>query len=130
MGNIKMKFIFLIAAVAAHRIHHKDVQEGNHWRKPWPQGIDNGDDDDTVLPREPKNRLNSDQKPKPPPEKYPWSYDEDVIGTGNSIDKAEGITKEKLTYNAVAAHRGLDMIHRVKYMEGKYDRRADEPEDA
>ena len=125
-----MKFIILAAvgAAYAHRItgiHEDDLQSGNHWRKEWPYGIDDGSDDDLILPREPKKRLVSDRPKQGPPEKFPWSYDEDVIGTGNSIDVAEGITGGKLTYNAVAAHKGLDMIHRVKYMEGKYDRRLD-----
>ena len=127
-----MKFIILAAAAVAHRLHGipaGDLQSGNHWRKEWPYGIDNGDDDDQVLPRNDKNRLISDRAPVPPPEKFPWSYDEDVIGTGKSIDVAEGITGGKLTYSAVAAHKGLDMIHRVKHMEGEYDRRADGPDD-
>ena len=127
-----MKFIILAAAaVSAHRlsgIPDGDLQGGNHWRKTWPQGVDNGDDDDLILDRMPKNRLNSDQKPAGPPEKYPWSYDDDVITTGKSIDIAEGITGGKLTYNAVAAHKGLDMIHRVKHTE-EFDTRAAGPDE-
>ena len=30
-------------------IDYKALNEGNHWRKQWPEGVDNGDDDAEVM---------------------------------------------------------------------------------
>ena len=59
--------LILISQVGAfkHKVTHKingipvsQLQDGSHWRKPWPQGIDDGSDDDGILnlPRIPKNQ--------------------------------------------------------------------------
>ena len=82
--------------------------EKNHWRKTWPEGFDNGDDDGAVinafsLPVEKKSK--KDEK-----HTYEWAYDHDVIATGKSLDIAEKQRNEKLTYDSVAIKRGRDMV--------------------
>ena len=61
-----MKLVFMVAAAAAYRpirslaqtmgVPEEELQDGNHWRKEWPYGIDDGSDDDLVLPQEGKRR--------------------------------------------------------------------------
>ena len=80
----------------------------NHWRKPWPEGIDNGDDDGAVL--EAFSLPLENRHVEEPREKYPWSYDQDVIHTGKSLEIAEKQRGDKLTYDSVAIKRGRDMI--------------------
>ena len=90
----------------------------HHWRKAWPEGIDNGDDDGAVmnafsLPVE-KKAKEADRVT------YPWEYDHDVIATGKSLDTAEKQRGEKLTYESVALKRGRDMIFENNPMHEKH----------
>ena len=78
-----------------------------------------------MLPQEGKKRGRRWTKPEPK-EHYPWSYDEDVIHTGNSLEKAEGITGGKLSMEAASKAHGMDMIHNPIHNEDT-DTRADEP---
>merc|ERR1719329_705592 len=99
-----MKFtsaIALIGVVSAINLegHPNGDTSRNHWRKVWPEGVDNSDGDADVmnaysLPKEEK-------KGGPKRETYPWEYDHDVIATGKSINGAEGSTGNKLTYDSV-----------------------------
>ena len=66
----------------------------NHWRKQWPEGIDNSEGDADVLNGFSLPKKVKKEKPK---ELYPWSYDHDVIATGKSIDTAEGALDGKLS---------------------------------
>ena len=61
-----------------------DDRYTSHWRKPWPQGVDDSAGDDEVLSRfnKPDPRKIKEKKV----EKYPWEYDKDVIETGKSIE--------------------------------------------
>ena len=61
-------------------IPETSLQQGAHWRKPWPYGIDNGDDDEDVLNMGGNGRT---KKGRPPPVKYtyPFTIDSDVIDT-------------------------------------------------
>ena len=100
----------LLVSAQAYRLSGVDeetIRSGNHWRRKWPEGhTDDGTDDDVVLERfnHPDPKKN---KPKPK-EQYPWSYDEDVISTGEHIKNAETKLKNKLTYDSVAIQRGRD----------------------
>ena len=53
---------------------------GAHWRKAWPEGVDNGDDDESVLDFGTTRRRSSENPWNPDPT-YPWSYDEEVFDT-------------------------------------------------
>merc|ERR1711981_1377567 len=101
MGIIMKLFVLSAAlAVKIEGVDGGNLQSGNHWRKPWPQGIDNGDDDGDILGRFNKKdpaKIKEEKK-----ETYPWEYDKDVIDTGKSIEKGEEIKKGTLTYGAVA----------------------------
>ena len=61
-------------------IPESSLQKGAHWRKPWPYGIDNGDDDEDVLNM---GGIGRTKKVRPPPVKYtyPFTIDSDVIDT-------------------------------------------------
>ena len=103
-------YIALVGAVSAVQLeaHPNGDTSKNHWRKIWPEGIDNSDGDADVinafsLP------LKKDEKANKR-ETYPWEYDHDVIGTGKSIKTAEGTTGNKFTYESVALKRGRDMV--------------------
>ena len=103
--------------------------EGAHWRKPWPEGIDNADGDADVI-----NKFSLPEKQKKETHKretYPWEYDHDVIGVGKSIKAAESSTGNKLTYEAVALKRGRDMVFENNKInteaQGDDDRLADAP---
>ena len=92
--------------------------EKNHWRKTWPEGFDNGDDDGAVinafsLPLEKKSKKADHQV-------YGWEYDHDVIATGKSLDIAEKQRNEKLTYDSVAVKRGRDMVFENNPMHEKH----------
>ena len=97
-----MKVVALLALVAlgeAARIEgidKKELQDGAHWRKAWPQGIDDSNDDDKIMnwPRKPK-------KPDPPiqyhdkmrqwvpgtwPVNFKWNKDWDHAAWKNEVD--------------------------------------------
>ena len=75
----------------------------NHWRKAWPEGVDNADGDAEVLMK----FLEPRKKKEKPVITYPWNYDEDVIGTGNSLETAEKLVGKKLN---TPSDGGLGMI--------------------
>merc|ERR1711998_96389 len=65
-------------------------EQPSHWRKVWPEGAtDNSDGDAEILDRFNKRPK---EKEEDKPETYPWSLDEDVLSTGDSIKTAETIT--------------------------------------
>ena len=83
--------LLLVATCSAVQLTAEGFPNGdtakNHWRKTWPEGFDNGDDDGAVinafsLPVEKKNK-------KADHVSYGWEYDHDVITTGKSLDIAE-----------------------------------------
>ena len=82
-------------------------EQGNHWRKIWPEGaIDNGDGDADILDWFNKPEIKKNDKPTIT---YPYTLDEDVIDTMNSINTAQTITKKNLTAEGVK-NGGMDMI--------------------
>ena len=69
-------------------------EQPSHWRKVWPEGaVDNSDGDAEIL-----DRFN--KKPKDPnpdkEEKYPWSLEDSIVASQNSVKQAEKITGEEL----------------------------------
>ena len=92
-------------------------EQPSHWRKVWPEGaVDNSDGDAMIIDR--FNKRPKDDK-KEPEEKYPWSFDEDVISTGDSIKTAEKITASEL---GTPANGGLDMIHTYDNTKVQFER--------
>ena len=82
-------------------------EQPSHWRKRWPEGvIDDAQGDAEILDwfNNPEHKKNNK-----PVITYPWTYDEDVISTQDSIETAEAMTKKKLHTEAVR-DGGLDMI--------------------
>ena len=80
-------------------------EQPSHWRKVWPEGAtDNSDGDAEILDR--FNKRPKEEK-KEKEETYPWSLDEDVLTTGDSIKTAEKITASEL---GTPKNGGLDMI--------------------
>ena len=80
-------------------------EQPSHWRKVWPEGAtDNSDGDAEII-----DQFNS--RPPPPPsgpqEKYPWSYDEDVLATKASQKSGEKITGEEF---GEQKNRGMDLV--------------------
>ena len=123
--------ILLLATCSAVQLTAEGFPNGDpgnhHWRKPWPEGIDNGDDDGAVM-----NAFSLPvEKKKSEPERatYPWEYDHEIITTGKSLDIAEKQRGEKLTYESVAVKRGRDMIFENNPMHEKHlmDDRAKDP---
>ena len=80
----------------------------SHWRKNWPQGdVDDGTNDEDVmyvpaLARKTRRRHG-------PKETYPYTLDEDVIDTRESLETSEGLTGKKLSNDGVK-QRGLNWI--------------------
>merc|ERR1711998_594164 len=110
---IKMKFTYFIALLGvASAITIEGKPNGdtknNHWRKVWPEGVDNSDGDADVINAFSLPLNKKDKAAKR--ETYPWEYDHDIIGVGKSIKAAEGSTGNKLTYESVALKRGRDMV--------------------
>ena len=97
---------------------------GAHWRKAWPEGVDNGDDDESVLDFGTTRRRSSENPWNPDPT-YPWSYDEEVFDTQQSLNAAEKITGSSLSFDGVKAYRGKNWIHYPKVR--KNDRLAEPP---
>jgi len=93
------------AAVKLEGIPKSSIMQAqpNHWRKPWPEGVDNADGDAEVLWMFLKGR----EKKVKPTITYPWNYDEDVIETGTSLETAEKLVGKKLN---TPADGGLGMI--------------------
>ena len=89
----------------------------SHWRKPWPQGHDDGAGDGELLDQFNKPEKKKEKK-KSGDEKYPWEYDKDVIDTGKSIAKGEEIKKDTLSYDSVATYKGKNWIFDFK--DGKH----------
>ena len=92
-------------------------EQPSHWRKVWPEGAtDNSDGDAEIL-----DRFNKGKKPKKPEpeEKYPWTLDEDVVSTGDSIKSAEKITASEL---GTPKNGGLDMIHTYDNTKVQFER--------
>mmetsp|Transcript_19668 Transcript_19668/g.30389 ORF Transcript_19668/g.30389 Transcript_19668/m.30389 type:complete len:129 (-) Transcript_19668:49-435(-) len=109
-----MKYIIaLLGATVALRLNGIDKKElmqeqPSHWRKIWPEGdTDNADGDAEILDWFNHPEKHGKKKPKIT---YPWSFDEDVISTQDSISTAEGITNNTLHADAVK-DGGLDMIN-------------------
>ena len=141
-----------IAGVSSMRlggIPKEDIMQNqpNHWRKRWPEGnTDDSNGDAEVI-----NMFLEPEPPKEPEKKetYPYTIDEDVISTMESIKTAEKLTKKKLTDEG-ARNSGMDMIndydnqkrvwerntpygndwHEWDWTKDKGMRRADEPKPA
>merc|ERR1719247_440817 len=103
--------IFGIASAISLEGKPNGDTKNNHWRKVWPEGVDNADGDAEVI-----NAFSLPKKKDPHANKresYPWEYDHDVIGVGKSIKAAESSTGNKLTYESVAL-----MLTREKLIHG------------
>ena len=82
-------------------------EQPSHWRKVWPEGaVDNSDGDAEII-----DRFNKKPKEKKaePEEKYPWSLEDSIIASQNSVKQAEKITGEEL--GDMTGDRGLGLIH-------------------
>ena len=126
-----MKFIALAlaAAIKIEGIDGGALMSGNNWRKRWPEGVDDGSNDEDVLDREAMRHKPVFRKDHIKPHNFPWKYDDDVITTGNSIDIAEKQRGDTLNYFHVNNKKGLDWFHHVDYIPGVYDRRAESPDE-
>ena len=92
-------------------------EQPSHWRKVWPEGaVDNSDGDAEII-----DRFNKEPPAKPdgPQEKYPWSYDEDVLATKASLKTGEKITGEEL---GEQKHGGLDLINTYDNTKVQFER--------
>merc|ERR1712151_1175679 len=77
--------------IKAAGIGPDSLMSGAHWRKQWPEGVDDGDDDADVLNlgREGRQKIKTEHAHTP--FKWEWQYDEDVIGTQDSLTLAGGL---------------------------------------
>ena len=87
---------------------------GAHWRKSWPEGVDNGDDDEAVIGDWGTSNRRPAENPWNPDPTYPWSYDEEVFDTQKSLNAAEKIVGSPLSFDGVKAYRGKNWIHYPK----------------
>lgn len=63
-------------------IDYKELHEGNHWRKAWPEGIDNGDDDDDVWDKYHNTPAAKDEKTDPPPHQW-YTFEPHTVSMQN-----------------------------------------------
>ena len=92
-----------------------DLMQNNpsHWRKHWPEGdTDNGNGDAEVLDMFKHPRQKKDKKDT---YTYPWTYDEDVIKTGNSLALSEEMTGKALTHDGAGySNRGVKWAEEIE----------------
>merc|ERR1711998_626288 len=102
---------------------------GAHWRKQWPEGVDNGDDDSDILNmgREGRHKVKTEVTHKP--FKWEWQYDEDVIGTQDSLTLAGGMVgggDDKAAGNATAPADAKKPAEGEKKPAKKEEKKADD----
>lgn len=93
-----------------------DSRYTSNWRKPWPQGADDGNGDGEVLDQ--FNKPDKKKEKEKKEEKYPWEYDKEVLDVANSIQKGEEIKKDSLSYDSVATFKGKNWI--FDFADGKH----------
>ena len=61
----KMRLPYGAALARIQGVDKKDLQPDRHWTKPWPQGIDDGEEDDKVLHLSPEQMKEKEAEIKP-----------------------------------------------------------------
>ena len=79
-----------------------------HWRKPWPQGIDNSVNDEDVLNLKGKKRTAKD---KPEVFTYPWTLDSDIVDSQKHLDDVQGELEHEMD-KVVYQDRGYKVLNR------------------
>ena len=116
----KMRLPYGEALARIHGIDKKELQPDRHWTKPWPQGIDDGQDDDKVLHLSPEELKEREKEEKPKymvvrpaiPGQWPMGKVEDkkgkVIWEYGKIDDG---TDDDTVLNAGLSAEGMDVEH-------------------
>ena len=78
----------MAAAIRVSGIDPGALMSGAHWRKRWPEGIDDGNDDADILNIGGEGRTKIKRTFEHKPFKWEWQYDEDVINTQESLELA------------------------------------------
>ena len=78
----------MAAAIRIGGIDPDALMSGAHWRKRWPEGIDDGNDDADILNIGGNGRDKIKRTHEHKPFKWEWTYDEDVINTQESLELA------------------------------------------
>ena len=98
-------------ALERHHHHHSDdyvylrstgipggaLMSGSHWRKAWPEGTDNGNDDDFVVNLKKDGIRGKNWLDAAPHIDYSTTLDSDVVDTQKHLDDIEGQFKESLS---------------------------------
>ena len=80
--------------VSLQGIDKKELMSGAHWRKSWPEGVDDGDDDDLVMHLKGKGRK---WKKPDPVLKYEWNLDPEVVDSAKHLEDVESAMSQKLS---------------------------------
>ena len=99
--------VLAIGFVCAHRLHHhphsliqqygidhSELMSGSHWRKSWPEGIDDSTDDGAVM------NIGNDaprrtEKAEPERVKYDFTLEDEILDSQRHLKKTEeGLGKE------------------------------------
>ena len=101
-------------------IDKKELQPDRHWTKPWPQGIDDGEEDDKVLHMNREEREEKEKELKPrylkvrPAIEGQWPYGKSVDKKGKVISeygKVDDGTDDDTVLNAALKEEGFDVEH-------------------
>ena len=102
MKTFGVALVALLAGAEAHHHHHphfnrqylstrgideEDLMDGAHWRKKWPEGIDDGNDDEEILNMGRLGRKKKkDEEPEPT---YPWTLEPEMVDSAKHLEDVE-----------------------------------------
>ena len=87
-----------LVSLSAMGIDEKELMEGAHWRKKWPEGnTDAGHDDDLVINLRKDDIRGRNWLDKPPHIDYSYKLDSDVIDTQKHLEDIEADLQSKFS---------------------------------
>ena len=125
----KYTVMALVASASAHRLHHhshhthdlvgvqsqgiagSELMDGAHWRKAWPEGIDDATGDDQIM-----NIGNALRRTESPPVKrvtYPFELEDDIKDSQRHLKEVEATGGQEFGETDKSAYldRGYNILN-------------------